>query len=244
LTVTLTASNGATYTYAPGDGRVRAVIQAYPDPVSKMVVADGTNTFYPETDGSFTSSAMAYFARTLTQQDSDWSNTLVLIDLPADIPTGPADIRFATVDDGPLAQGPVRVEVLPGPAGAANPLMISDLGSPLPAPIKAAERAPHYAVSFTGPAVPHALQVDLAAGPGPTWVTHGRGDLKSLHWSLEGGRLRVLLTPAQAQTLPRLGDLKFYVAGAPASLRVTALRAYDLAGVPLAGYEASVEYVD
>src|SRR5574340_1835185 len=46
LTVSIIPQSGSTYTYSPGDARVKMVFQGYPDPVSKLVVAARAHTEY------------------------------------------------------------------------------------------------------------------------------------------------------------------------------------------------------
>jgi hypothetical protein len=49
-------------------------------------------------------------------------------------------------------------------------------------------------------------------------------------WADTGRRLRIVMTPANGQTLPHLVDFTFYLAGELPGLEVAGVRAYDVHG--------------
>jgi hypothetical protein len=201
VTVHLAPEAGPVITYEPGNPRIRAVVNIHPDPVSRLALEAATQ-------------------RATRGHDVDWWDTTVYVDLPGDVKPG---LLRATIHGpgGALSTEPLLLEVVPG------------VGSPHGAHVLAAlERVEHVVVAFGGREVPHAIQVELAhgAGPGVARVVNPRGDLKSLVWADTGSRLRIVMTPANGQTLPHLVDFTFYLAGELPGLEVASVRAYDVDG--------------
>lgn len=201
VTIHLATESGPVITYEPGNPRIRAVVNVYPDPVSKLALEAATQ-------------------RATRGHDVDWWDTTVYVDLPLNVK--PGWLR-ATIHGpgGALSTEPLLLEVVPG------------VGSPHGADVLAAlERVEHVVVAFGGREVPHAIQLELVhrAGPGVARVVNPRGDLKSLVWADTGRRLRIVMTPANGQTLPHLVDFTFYLAGELPGLEVAGVRAYDVHG--------------
>lgn len=235
VTVTITPNGATPITYAPGDARIRAVVRLYPDPLSRLVV--GT-----ETDQSLGVNAQTHGARLaekVTGADREWWQTTVVLDLPASLPPGLAAVAISG-PDGALTPQPLQVEIL---ASAGSPTVLGLEGGEAAELLAGLERAEHYTVTFSGPTVPHSIQIELlrTAGVGSPWVVNPRGDLKNVAWSDDGARLRILLTPTHGQTLADLSHFKFYVAGGVAGLRVAGLKAYDIAGRPIVGIAATAQ---
>lgn len=245
LTVNITPLSGSAYIYNPGDARVKMVFQAYPDPVSKLVVADRAHTVYGSLYPDYIIDLWGNNVRGLTKNDNDWSQTFVVLDLPTDISAGAAALQFISGGTG-LTDEPVTVEVLPGPTATSHPFTVN---GGTQAPYTGAERASHFVVRFTGPAgtIPNSIEVVLSRTLGATgdpWVTHGRGDLKNLMWSDNGSQIKVMLTPVKGVPLSLLKDFKFYVTGSVTALDLVSLKAYDVLGNPLAGFSPVIEYVN
>jgi hypothetical protein len=249
LTVKITDKNGVLYTYQPGDTRIRTVFQAYPDPVSKLVVADRANTSYGTQLPDYIINAWGYGIRQdLTNGDNDWSETFVLFDLPTDIASGMASLQF-TSGGTDLTVSSIPIEVLPGPAAAPQPFEYYKGTSALQAPYTGGERAPHFVVNFSGPdgVVPNSIEAVFSRTLGSTgdpWVTHGRGDIKNLMWSDNGSEIKVMLTPAKGVPLSSLKDFKFYITGSVTAVNRTSLKAYDASGNPLSGFTTIIEQVN
>ena len=116
ITVTITPSSGPVVTYRPNDPNVRAVVNLYPDPVSRLVV------------GTETQQGLGYNANehgnslttNVTNQDRDWGETIVLVNLPTSLLSGTTANISITGPDGPVTAQPITVDILPG-AGNANP---------------------------------------------------------------------------------------------------------------------------
>lgn len=250
ITIKITPESGPPYTYSPGDTRIRTVFQAYPDPVSKLVVADRAHTVYGTQFPDYILDAWGNGVRNLTGGDNDWSETFVLFDLPTDIATGLASLQF-TSNGVPQTQivEPITIQVLPGPAASTQPFQYFNGTSPTSAPYTGAERAAHFVVKFTGPVgtIPNSIEAVFSRTVGPTgdpWVTHGRGDIKNLMWSDNGSEIKVMLTPVKGEPLSRLRDFKFYVTGSVTALNLVGLKAYDVSGNSLSGFDAVIEGVN
>lgn len=224
ITVTITPSSGSPVTYSPNDPNVQAVVNLYPDPVSRLIV--GTETQHGL--GYDADTYGASIGAQLTNQDKDWYNTVIYLRLPSTLPSGSAAIDVVG-PEGPINQQPALVEIIPGsgtlPSGPLSPQEMANLLGSL-------ERADHYTVTFTGSTVPHSIQLEMAysLGSGKAWVVNPRGDLKNLLWTDTGSNLRVMLTPSNGQTPEHISHFKFYVAGNITGLKTTHLRAYDVFG--------------
>lgn len=248
LTIYVTPQSGSPYTYGPGDTRIRTVFQAYPDPVSKLVVADRAHTTYGTQFPDYIIDAWGNGVRNLTNGDNDWSETFVLFDLPTDIANGAASLQF-TSGGLNLTAAPITIQVLPGPAASTQPFQYFNGTYPNQAPYTGGERASHFVVNFTGPegTIPNSIEAVFSRTLGSTgdpWVTHGRGDLKNLMWSDSGSEIKVMLTPVKGEPLTSLKDLKFYVTGSVTTLSLVSLKAYDVSGNPLSGFDAVIEWVN
>ncbi|MFH1818470.1 MAG: hypothetical protein ABIK08_02740 [Pseudomonadota bacterium] len=254
LTVVITPASGEVVTYNPGDPRVRALFQLYPDPVSKLVVSDRSGVSYPNAGlsnyaGGFNTLGAefgSWFVRPMAGNQNDWSDTMVLLDLPTTLAPGEASIAFMAGGVNVMQQ-PALVEVLPLPAGAQNQLELGD-NTGAPGPIRSIERAPHYVVHFSGPTgvIPHSIQAEFTrtlSTTGGSWVTQGRGDIMNLTWADTGSSIKVLRSPVNGVSSTLLADFDFYVTGAVTTLALNTIKAYDISGNALTGFSASLQYV-
>ncbi|MES2354416.1 MAG: hypothetical protein V4568_08420 [Pseudomonadota bacterium] len=244
LTVSITPTGGgAPIVYSPGDARVRSVANMYPDPASRLVV--GTET--AQSMGTNASTLGNAINNSVTGQDKDWGQTIVVLDLPTSMPTGPATIAFSKA--GTSLAPNINITILSGPGvpntfagSSAPPTTTADMLASL-------ERGPSYAVSFNGATVvPHAIQLDLnhTAGTGKTWVVNPRGDLKSATWNDTGSKITVMLTPVNGKTLGNLAHFKFYVSGGVTGVAYasSSLKAYDINGNAITGITTTVSQVN
>lgn len=224
------------------------MFQAYPDPVSKLVVADRAHTTYGTQFPDYIIDAWGNGVRDLTKGDNDWSESFVLFDLPTNIGVGVASLQF-TSGGVNLTAAPITIEVLPGPAASTQPFQYFNGANPNPAPYTGGERASHFVVKFTGPVgtIPNSIEAVFSRTLGATgdpWVTHGRGDLKNLMWSDNGSEIKIMLTPVKGAPLSSLQDFKFYVTGSVTALNRVSVKAYDVLGNPLSGFDTVIEYVN
>jgi hypothetical protein len=178
---------------------------------------------------------------------NDWFDTFVLLDLPNTLAPGVVTIEFSS--NGTPIGNSITVEVLPGTPALRNKFLMGGAWGGLPGWIRSIERAPHFAVRFTGPVgiVPHSIQADFTrtlAASGNSWVTHGRGDIMNISWVDNGPLLKVMQTPVKGATTNLLSDFNFYVTGAVTALDINSVKAYDIAGNQIAGFSASLKYIN
>lgn len=244
LTVTFQPTDGVPVTYNPGDNRIKAVTQLYPDLVSNVVV--GTQTGQQTVGGTGMNYAIGYFInQDFTQQDPDWNQTVVYLNLPTTLPVGTTNITLAG-PSGNLTVSPLQVNVLAG-AGQSNPFYVD--GAIIPQAgsfVRSMERSNYYTISFNAPTIPYAIQVELTrtTGTGVPWVVNTRGDLKNLAWRDDGAsNIRVMLTPSRGVPMADLKGFKFYVAGGVTGLTATSVTAYDIAGNPVPDVTANVTFI-
>ena len=234
--ITITDAAGGSLVLTPDDPSVRSVFNAYPDPVSRLLV---------DAEKGNPSLMSMLIEGSVTAGDKEYSETMLMLDLPQGLSPGEASIVL-TMTNGEVL-GPVRVVVLPGTGGAAafeNQEHLSVGANHL----RALERAPHYTVSFTGDVLPYGIQVDLvhdpdatAAGAGLPHVVNPRGDVKNLSWFGDGTSLRVVLLPTRERVPSSLAQFKFYVAGGITGLEVVDVRGFDVDGHPVAGIVAGID---
>jgi hypothetical protein len=239
MTVTITPATGSAIKYAPEHPAIRAVINLYPDPVSRLIV--GTET--GQGLGTNSSDYGTTINRQITNQDKDWWQTLVYLDLPPTLAPGLAAINISGPEGSATSEG-TMVEIVAGKGSPANLFDGSAINSQENAQmLRSLERAEHRIVAFQGSVVPHSIQVDMShsAEIGKPWIVNPRGDIKNVVWSDTGSSLRVLLTPTHGETLQNIAEFKFYVAGGLANLQITGLKAYDVGGRPVKGIVADLQ---
>lgn len=238
ITAQFTDASGAPFSYALGDPGFRAVAQLYPDPVSQVVVGTMTN----QNPNGEMQAAVGYFLNQITQNDPDWNQTVVYLDLPQGMAPGTAQITLAG-PNGNLTAYPLKVNVLPG-TGVSNQFGTRPYGA-AGGYLYDAERRNYYTVTFTGPTIPDSIQIDMTrtAGMGVPWVTQTRGDLKNLSWRDDGStNMRVMLSTNHGVPLNDIKGFKFYVAGGVTGLAITNVVAYDTTGTPISGISANVNF--
>ncbi len=238
ITVTITPSQGSPIVLMPGDPAVRAVINMYPDPLSSLILSE-------ETDQDLTAFAQSYgmSVNFFTGGDKDMWQTVIFIDLPLALSAGLTNIEISN------AEGDTAVSTVNIIEGSGTPeLFEAELNGPLlPMQMAVLERTEHYELNFSGSQVPYAIEVildhDMDAdngGTGKAYVVNPRGDVKSVLWSDNGTRLKVLLTPTHDQPLSDLKHFKFYVSGGISNLSVNSVNAVDENGNPVIDVTASL----
>jgi hypothetical protein len=252
LTITFTGSDGSKTVYQPGDSRVRAVIDKYPDPLSYLAV--GTHTGLGSSEYHYGSTYGALINSQLTGDDPDWWETLIYVDTPTTLPTGTAQVQVSAADGE--TYGPVPVNIIPGTGSPAQ------FGAQTNGPLNAEQlaslsRMPHYTVNFSGGStIPSALEVwlthdpDETAGgpPSKAYAVNPVGETKNLSWSDDGTHMRVLLLPSgdgtwQDPGFPTTYGMKywkFYVTGGLTNVQVTNVVAYDKNGNVISGVTATL----
>jgi len=238
ITVTITDADANTIVYLPGDPAIRAVINMYPDPVSSILVSEETNQ-------DLTPYAQTYSAvvnTNVTNDDKDWWETSVFLDLPSVLALGSASIDISSIA-GESASA--LLEIIGGTGGAES--FQTEFGTLNINQLASMERVSHYVVSFNGSTIPYGIQVEFShlpdssnGGTGIAYVVNPRGDLKNVSWSDDGNNLKVLIVPSRTKYLSTMNDFKFYVAGGITGLIVTNVQAVDNTGNPITGVAASL----
>lgn len=237
ISVTITDSASTVTVYPAGDPRIRAVTNMYPDPVSSLVVDTRIND-------------PANFGQTIntyqTNDDDDWWQTMVVLDLPPGMATGAATVQI----DGPNQQsyGPVNLNILSG-TGTPDPLQASFTIGPVTlddSMINTLDRPAHYTVSFTGSQIPQAIEISMthdpdstAGGTGRAIAINPRGEIKNLMWTDDGTTMQVILLRANDLVVDNIKDFKFYVAGGISNLSIGTVTAYDANGAEIPGILAT-----
>lgn len=243
MTVTITPSVGAPITYAPNDPRVRAVVNLYPDPVSRAVV--GTQT---DQSLGYDGNTTGLLINSFVPNDNEWWQTTLILDLPTSISAGTATI---SINDGlGTAFLPSYITIVPG-VGESNKFQIYNwIGSGTfklldlyPNVLLSMERADNKAVTFSGTIIPHSIQFEFSHTPavGKTWIVNPRGDIKNVLWTDTGSNVRVILTPAAGTTLAHMINFKFYISGGITGITPTNLKAYDINGSPVSGVSFAIQ---
>ena len=264
ITVQITDANASTVTYNAGEPHVRALMQGYPDPLSKLVVSDVAQMSFPNAgipnfDSTGTNAPTypnafePYFAdyvRSIANGTNSWMNTILYLDLPVTLAPGTASISVLDSSGNPITPNPITINVLAGGSDTISrfPMGNSSI-SGIKGPLRSVEQASHFNVNFSGPSgvIPFSIQADFVRTLGPegrAWVTHSRGDLTNVAWNDNGSLITVMQMPTNGAGVGLLSDFNFYVTGAVTSLTVNSVKAYDISGNPLSGFTATLQQVN
>ena len=257
VTITDNDSPPTVTTYTAPNDAIRGSVNFYPDPVSGMVMSERLNA-------DISTSGKTYSDLVNSQStggDRDWWQTVLFIDLPSEMATGPATITIRDLTNGALGAAietaESMVEIVAG-TGAPN-VFNATLGvaefDMQGSHFEALERVDHFVVEFSGATIPEAIQVDLThdpdestGGTGTPYVINPTGTVKGLSWAstgVSGTDLRVIMTPTNDGEISDIKDFKFYVAGGVVNVAVNgAVQAFDANGSPVAGIIANVTPVN
>ena len=236
----------------PGtDPAVRAWINVYPDPLSKLVVGRETG----QTLG-VGAKGWGLAAEYESNDSKDWFDSFLFLNLPTDLVTGAAAIDVLSSGLSILQQ-PIALEIIPG-TGAPAPFETYEYGYLTANQFGIMERADHHKVSFSGAVVPSAVQVEITHDPdkdnggvGQAYVVQSRADLNSINWTDDGTTLRVIVLPAwhksaedqsaTADNVRQMNWFDFYVAGGLTGLQQPTITAYDDNGEAVTGVSAQIQ---
>jgi hypothetical protein len=245
VTITDAGSPPTVTVYSPGAPAVRGSINFYPDPISSLVISDRI--------GQHVTPSSLQYANLINQQstnyDRDWWETVIFVDLPDSMALGDATIDIVDLNSPASETASSVVTIVPddtgtGAGGTANlfsaklpPFVFNMVDSHF----RSMERVEHYTVSFSGPTVPHAIQIDLlhdqdqahGGTGGVPYVVNPTGHIKNVSWAptgTSGTATRVIMTPAEYGEKLTMNDFKFYIAGGVKNLSLGSIEAFDING--------------
>ncbi len=237
IAVTISPADGSPdIVYGPNHDAIRTVINFYPDPISSMVVSDRIQQ-------DITPGAKTYAnvnTSNYTDNVRDWWETVVFIDLPADLPLGRT---WVAVSDPSGEVSRSRLDIIGG-VGSPNSFSAENLGGLGRQYLAALERASFHEVSFSGSTLPDAIQLELShdSGIGNAYAVSPISGVSNLAWSDDGSTLRALITPAAGGQVRSISDFKFYVAGGLQNLTVANIQAFNASGDAVPGIVATVKF--
>lgn len=232
ITVTITDSLGAQTIYNPGDANVRGLINAYPDPLSYLVVGKTTNQDLTE---GFESGLGSIIEFVTTDGSKEYLQTTLIMDLPVGMSSGNATVEITPTGDASLPAA--NIEILSG-SGTSDIFGTHQNVTIVPEMVKTMERANHYEINFQAASpMPYGVQINFThnadvdnAGVGRAHVVNPRGDIKTVSWSDDGTNLNAIILPSKNQTLTDMKDFKFYIAGGITGLVLLDAQGFDVNG--------------
>ena len=225
--------------YPRGNRAIRASVNLYPDPLSGFIVSRETgiemtpfaNTYFPIITSAF------------TNNDIDWFQTTVFVDLPSSLSEGTYTVRVRNTLGEEQFESAVVIVAGTGSPSTSTAANGVNLNGDMFAGIS---RLPHHTIDFTGSAAPQAIELTLshdadstAGGTGKAFAVNPIGYKKNLAWSDDGTTMKVILTPSTSTTPINLIDYKFYVTGAINNLVVSSVLAFDTNGDSVTGVTAT-----
>jgi hypothetical protein len=223
-------SAGVTTVYKPGDPRVKAIINMYPDPASYLVVASETGQ-----DIRSNESTIASYVGNVNSQHKDWRQLVAFIDLPDVMATGNARVTLTTSDGTAFS----NVNIIEG-VGSPHTFDVKNSPSGFTSleRLQSLERSPHHVIRLAGTVnTVQALDVVFThdpdadnGGSGKAHVVNPRGDITSVNWSDTGSSLHVLVTPTKEVLSKPKKNLLFYVSGGITGLQLSSIKAVDING--------------
>jgi hypothetical protein len=244
ITVTITPSSGSPIILAATDPSILGIMNLYPDPVSNMLVSRAIGH-------DITTSASTYAVATLASanNDKDWFQTTVFLNLPSSLPTGTTLVEVSN-DVGVTHS--VSLNIIPG-TGVPNTFAadLSNVGGPgfvqnlSVEMFQSLARSNHAIVNIDSPnGIPHAVEISLShdldetqGGTGKAFVINPLGYLKNLSWSDDGTNMKIILMQSKDGTIDDIKDYKFYIAGTATGLTDIGgtVKGYDINGNEITG---------
>lgn len=235
ITVTITPASGSQTVLAAIDPAIRAIINFYPDPISNMIVSR-------EIGEDLTPYASTYADAILVtaNNDKDYYQTTVFVDLPSTLPEGLTQIEVA--DNTGIVHA-VTLDIIPG-AGVPNSftsnfnngLLLSDNM------LDSLARSPHTTVSFDAATLPYAIEINLThdpdntvGGAGRAFVVNPLGYRKNIIWDDDGVNMKIILTQSTDGIIDDMNDYKFYISGTATNLQSVSVNGFDNTGSTVAG---------
>lgn len=234
ITVTITPAFGSPIILPATDSAIRAVINIYPDPLSNMIVSR-------EIEEDTIPSAHGYSLTTLTfaNDDKDYYQTTVFIDIPEGLEIGIAQIN---ISDTTGASHDSALDIIASTGGTPNSFKaeIPETGASFTLDDVMRDtlaRAAHTEVSFDASTIPYAIEINFThdpdktvGGTGKAFVVNPLGYKKNLSWNDDGTNLKIIMTQSTDNIINDMNDYKFYIAGTAANLQFVSVNGYDSNG--------------
>ena len=236
ITVTITpASAEPQIVLTSTDPAIRAIINFYPDPISNMIISR-------EIGEDLTPFARTYANTALfsANNDKDYYQTTVFVDLPGSLPVGLTQIDVS--DDTGIIHS-ATLDVISGTgtqntfkSDVSNGLLLDDQM------LDSLARSSHTVVTFDAATLPYAIELNLAhdpdvttGGTGKAFVVNPLGYRKNIIWDDDGVNMKIILTQSKDGIIDNFNDYKFYIAGSVTNLQSVSVTGYDNNGNEVAG---------
>jgi len=229
ITITITPASGSQIIIPATDPSIRAVINFYPDPISNMIISREINE-------NLTPSAITYAYTTdvMTNNDKDWYQTTIFLDLPETLTEGLTQIE---VSNGSITDSST-LDIISG-TGVANTFS-ADFGDGLllnEDMLDSLSRTNHSTVNLSSSTIPHAIEINFThdpdnsvGGSGRAFVVNPLGYRKNLHWSDDGINLKIIMIESKDGIIDNMNDYKFYITGTVNNLQQRSITGYDTNG--------------
>lgn len=245
ITVTITPSAGSPIVLQSSNPAIRAIINLYPDPVSSMIVSREINE-------DLTSGAIGYESttRTSANDDKDWYQTTVFVDIPLLLTNGssfPDGLTQIEITDAQGNSHTMTLDVIAG-TGTANTFLAEIDQFPAPVTLNSSmldslSRVPHTVVFIesTG-TIPNAIELTLShdpdesvGGAGKAFIVNPLGYRKNISWHDDGINLKTIITESRNGIIDDMKDYKFYITGTVSNIQLSSIVGYDNNGNEISG---------
>ena len=240
ITVTITPSAGSPIVLNATDPAIRAIINFYPDPVSNMIISR-------EIDENLTFGARDYATGALVtaNNDKDYFQTTVFVDLPPTLPVGLTQVEVTNTTG---ISHSATLDIISG-TGAPNTFNSNFNGGLklTAAMLDSLERSNHTTVSLDSTIIPHAIEMTFSHSPdktvggtGMAFVINPPGYRKNLTWSDDGTKLKVIMLQSKNGIIDNMNDYKFYISGSATNLQLVSVNGYDVNGAGISGVTSTL----
>lgn len=244
--VTITDSTGAVFEYPPGDDRLRAVLNLYPDPASILTVSRGIGLSSLPGANVNSSLRVLGLGAELVAGGYDFSQPVAILDLPETINEGPATILLSSLGASPasLAGDTVMstVNILPG-TGEQHEFEILDstynatlthIGR-----VRSLERYENTRMRVIGTNIDDVAAIEIGlqhapdinnGGVGRFHIVSPMSDTVGLSATDDGNAAKILVLPVDHSKFYPSQMIRLFVTGGIQDIQITNFSAYDATG--------------
>ena len=235
ITVTITPSYGDIIVLTAADPKIRAIINFYPDPISSMNISREIQT-------DLTRFSRTYADTMLFQanNDKDYFQTVVFIDLPTTLPVGLTQVE---VSNNLGENHQASLDIIEG-VGSPNSFSSDIVGGLFldANMLDSLARTSHTTVNIDSDIIPHAIEISFThdpdasiGGTGKAFVVNPLGYRKALHWTDDGTNMTIIMNESKTGLIDHMNDYKFYITGTVTGLQFGTVEGYDINGVAISG---------